>query len=168
MPIERPNTATQIRSIVVAVVALVIAVALGYALLQVATGGDSPVVGSNNGRFVVGEAESLSEQIDRDGPINLSDVSGRGQQRPVILNHLGDDPESGWHAFEARPSDIEDCFVAWIPDEEVFGAECAARTYPPDGDGLEQIPVEIDEDGTLILVLRVDEDETTTTAADGS
>lgn len=159
MPIERPNTATQIRSIIVAVVALVIAVALGYALLQVATNSGSSVVGSNNGRFAAGNAESLAEQIDKGGPINLSDVSGRGQQRPVILNHIGDEPETGWYAFEARPSDIEDCFIAWIPDEEVFGAECTTRTFPPDGDGLEQIPVEVDDEGTLILVLRVEDDE---------
>jgi hypothetical protein len=113
--------------------------------------------------FQGGSTERLSKEIADRGPIFYSDVSGR-QDRDMILQHLGDDPEKGWYAFLAAPLDqARDCTWTWQPDDEIFVAKCDADlTAPADGKGLPQFNVTV-EDGRIDVNLNADAATTTTT-----
>ena len=122
-------------------------------------------VNPENGVFRGIEAdEGLAEEIPERGPILYSDVASG--DRDVFLQHLGDDIDRGWLVFAARPVDAgRDCTLVWEPDEQRFADPCSDRTFPADGEGLLQYPVEIDEDGVLVVDLNYEERpaETTTT-----
>ena len=106
--------------------------------------------------FQGGSAERLAKEIARRGPIFYGDVSGN-KERDIILQHLGDDPETGWYAFLAAPlGEARDCTWQWQPDEELFRARCdESLTAPADGEGLPQFPVTV-EDGRLDVDLNAD------------
>ena len=50
--------------------------------------------------FTVGQARPKAESIAADGPFLFSDVANG--QRDIYVQHLGDDPLTGWSAFDAR------------------------------------------------------------------
>jgi hypothetical protein len=170
MPVERRTGATQLRSVVFAVVAVVAAVGLAWGMLALASGGDGPVrLQLGDDEFNAGQAERLSAQIAQDGPVPFSDVSGRGQRRPIYVNHFGDDAGIRWVAFPAVPPGApEGCFLVWSAELERFevrrppegagrddvGERCSEDTFPPDGEGLEQLPWRVDDDGNLIIDVR--------------
>ena len=155
------------RAATVALVAIIV-LGLGLWLTTVAIGGrDSPDVRLGDQTFQGGDAERLAAEIADRGPIIYGDVSGN-KDRDIILQHLGDDPETGWYAFLAAPlGEARSCTWIWQPEEEIFRAECdASLTAPADGDGLTQFPVTV-TDGRLDVDLNADArpegDETTTT-----
>ena len=153
MPIERRDSSAQLRAILIGVVALIFVATLGYATFRAASGDGQGVVtnpGSNNERFNAGDAERLADRIAEDGPVLHGDPSGN-QARPIYISHVGDDPEEGWYSFVAKPTDSpEDCFVNWDLDAETFTSDCSDDTFDRTGEGLEQLPNEIDE-GSLII-----------------
>ena len=102
--------------------------------------------------FDAGRTDSQAPAIERDGPIPFPDVAGG--DRTVFLQHLGDDEERGWLAFDARVPGSPDCAVNWVAEAEAF-EDCTGRRYPPDGEGLRQYPVTVD-DGRLTVDLRGD------------
>lgn len=118
--------------------------------------------------FQGGNAETLAEEIDEQGPIIYGDISDSGSSgtRDIILQHLGDDPEEGWYAFRAQPPDrSRECTWNWQPDEELFRAQCdESLTAPADGEGLESYPADV-VDGKLDVDLNFDRRETTTTTS---
>jgi hypothetical protein len=173
MPVERRSRRKQLTAVGIGVLSLVVAIGIAWGLLELA-GGDNP---SNQLRlgddvFEAGNAVRLSTQIDKDGPLLLSDVSGRGQTRPIFVNHFGDDPEIRWVAFDAAaPGADENCFLSWNGEREVYeersvvdgveheeGELCRDLTFPPNGEGLDQYPWRVDEEGLLIIDLRPDDD----------
>jgi hypothetical protein len=173
MPLERRSGTQQLVAIGVGVLAVALAVGLAWGLLALASGGDGPVrLQLGDDEFNAGQAARLSAQIGEDGPVLFSDVSGRGQRRPLMVNHFGDDPEIRWVAFNATaPGADEGCFVSWSEERELFeeraardgagrerGELCRDVTYPPTGEGLEQYSWSIDEDGNLLIDLRGDDD----------
>ena len=181
MPVERRSRRQQVTSIAVGVVAVVLAVALAWGLLALGSGGDGKVnfrIGDDT--FDAGQAQRLSRQIAQDGPVLFSDVSGRGQRRPILVNHFGDDPEIRWVAFSAAaPGAEENCFIAWSAERELFeeravadgaqheeGEVCRDVTYPPTGEGLEQFEWSVDDDGNLIIDLRDEEQRQAETEGD--
>ena len=91
----------------------------------------SPKTGSGVGdvklgdtTFQGGSTQRLAKEIAERGPIVYGDVSGR-KDRDIILQHLGDDPDVGWHAFLAAPLDKgRDCTWQWQAGEELFRAKC--------------------------------------------
>jgi hypothetical protein len=102
--------------------------------------------------FDAGRTDSQAPAIERDGPILLGDVAGG--DRDVYLQHLGDDEDRGWLAFDTRaPGASRDCAVRWVAEDEAFEDPCSGRRYPPDGEGLRQYPVGVD-DGRLEVDLR--------------
>lgn len=150
-----------------ALVALVGVVVLfgALALASVALSGrNSPDLQLGDQTFRAGRAETMAEIISESGPLLFDDVSGR-KDRPMILQHLGDDPETGWYAFLANPIDrARDCTWEWQADEELFRAKCDPdRTAPADGGGLPQFAVTV-IDGQVDVDLNADarseEDET--------
>ena len=85
-------------------------------------------------------AWKVAPRFQQDGPVLFSDVSGRGQLQPILVNHFGDDPEIRWVAFPAvAPGASEGCFLTWNPDEELF-----EERLNPEGGGR-------DDRGELVL-----------------
>jgi hypothetical protein len=176
MPVEQRSGRRQVAAIGIGVVALALAIGLAWGLLHLASGG-SPTNQFRLGDdvFDAGNAVRLAKQIDADGPLLFSDVSGRGQGRPIAVNHFGDDPETRWVAFDAvAPGAEENCFLAWSSTRELFeersavdgggrdqGELCRDITFPPNGEGLDQYPWKITEDGTLTIDLRPDDQVST-------
>jgi hypothetical protein len=127
---------------------VVVALLLGLLLLRLARGGDVEVrLGSDT--FDAGRANRIAAEVADRGPALYSDVAGGS--RDVIVNHLGDDPATGWVAFSARePGAPRDCYVEWQPETSQFVDRCSGRSYPSDGAGLEQFPVSV-VDGDVIV-----------------
>lgn len=178
MPVERRSGARQARAVAVGVVALVLAVAAAWGVVALASGGDGPVrVNLGDDVFDAGQAVRLSRQVAADGPLLFSDVSGRGQVRPIVVNHFGDDPDERWAAFTAvLPGAEENCFLTWSDERNLFeerrppdegrgaGELCRDVTVSADGstasDGstVEAFAWRIDDDGNLVIDLRPGDD----------
>lgn len=186
MPVERRSGSQQTRSVIIAVVALVIAVLGAWGMIRLASGGQGPVkVQLGDDTFDAGYATRMADQIDKDGPLLFSDVSGRGQRQPIYVVHIGSDDKDGWFALSAiAPGAAEGCFVTWNPESELFeerraadpakgrdalGERCRDVTWSAngtdgsDGSELEAFPWKIDKDERLIIDLRPDQSRTTTT-----
>ena len=102
--------------------------------------------------FQVGDAGELAEAIEVQGPLLLPDATGG--VKDIWIQHVGDDPTTGWHAFAARPIESpQRCYAEWSPDDTEFVDNCDGTTYPPDGGDLEQFSVSVTEDGTLTVNL---------------
>ncbi|MEO6987632.1 MAG: hypothetical protein ABI239_03200 [Aquihabitans sp.] len=135
----------------------IIALFLGLWLVTLAIGGrNSPDLRLGDQTFKAGNAEKLAAGIAKDGPRLYGDVSGR-QDRDMILQHLGDDPDKGWSAFLAAPIDrARDCTWEWQADEELFRAKCDPKlTAPADGKDLPQFKVTV-TDGRVDVDLNAD------------
>ena len=186
MPVERRSGSQQTRSVIIAVVALAIAVLGAWGMIRLASGGQGPVkVQLGDDTFDAGFATRMADQIDKDGPLLFSDVSGRGQRQPIYVVHIGSDQKDGWFALSAvAPGAAEGCFVTWNPESELFeerraadpaegrdalGERCRDVTWSAngtdgsDGSELEAFPWKIDKDERLIIDLRPDQSRTTTT-----
>ena len=104
--------------------------------------------GNDEAVFEYGNAERAAERVADSGPDCFADPSGGN--RPVCVNHTGDDPDSGWVAFLATERD--DCGVE--VDRETFELrDCDGDPIPPDGAGLPQFPVEVTDDSLLVIDL---------------
>lgn len=189
MPVERRSGSKQVTSVVIGVIALLVAVIAAWAMIQLASGGKGPVqVHLGDETFDAGYVSRMAKQAADDGPLLFSDVSGRGQRQPIYVVHLGDDDKDGWFALSAvAPGAAEGCFVTWNPERKLFeerrtadpaagrdalGKRCRDVTWSENGtDGtngseLEAFPWKIDKDQRLIIDLRPDQSrETTTTIA---
>jgi hypothetical protein len=174
MPVEQRSGGSQAAAIAIGVAAVVVAVAAAWLLLDWFSGGDAPVqVNLGDEDFDAGQVARISAQIAEEGPILYSDVSGRGQNRPIWVNHFGEDPKTGWYVFDAiAPGAPEGCFLAWNAEENLFdertpdpddpqspGELCRDVTYSATGEGLEQAIWKVDEDDNLIITLRDDDDD---------
>lgn len=152
------------RAIVMVVMALVVLVGGVLLFLNLVSNRSGDVtIRLGDERFDAGRVDRIAAEIDDRGPILYSDVAGG--TRDMILNHLSEDPESGWVAFEARrPGAERDCALRWDADREVFAetTDCGGATFPPDGAGLQQYPVEV-VDGSIVVDLNAEARATTTT-----
>ena len=148
MPVGRTSTRRELTAVALALGGVVAVILIGLAMLRLARGGDVKVkLGSDV--FNAGKVSRIAPAIARAGPALYSDVAGGS--RDLIVNHLGSDPEHGWIAFAARePGADRSCFVQWHADRALFVDTCSGHTYPPDGQGLEQYPVRV-EDGNVIV-----------------
>lgn len=107
--------------------------------------------------FNVGDAEARAAAIERDRtPLLFQDPAS--SERPIWVNHVGEDPEAGWFAFAATDGD---CVVTWDVEAGEF-VGCDGARYPPDGEGLTQYEVRV-EDGHVVVDLMPDEPTTATT-----
>ena len=172
MPVERRSGKQQLIAISLGVGAVVIAIGLAWGMLALAGGNETATqLRLGDDVFDAGNSVRLSAQINRQGPLLFSDVSGRGQQRPIAVNHFGEDPATRWVAFDAAaPGAPENCFLVWSPDRKLFeersaasGAEreqgqiCRDITFPANGEGLDQYSWRIDKAGNLTIDLRPDD-----------
>jgi hypothetical protein len=116
-------------------------------------------------RFQDYDAQSAAAEIRDRGPILFPDPANRG--RDILLQHLGDDHEQGWFAFDARPlGEDRACFLRWEAETRTFvdNGKCSRSfTFPEDGEGLPQYPATVDDDGKVVVDLNAADRATTTT-----
>lgn len=160
MPVSSGPTLNLPRTIGFAVISLAAGVALLLAIVWLAGSGDVQFKLGDD-VFEVGDAERFAEAVEADrSPLLFSSLS---RNRPIFVQHVGDDPLTGWTAIDARsPSDPEGCRTGleWRVDDAVFADTCApADTFPADGAGLLQYDIAVDDDGRLVVDLNQDEVE---------
>ena len=100
------------RAVVVGAAGVAVGLALVAAVVWLAGSSGQVEVRLGDRDFRDLDAARISAEIAERGPVLFSDVAGGS--RDIILQHLGDDPESGWLAFEARRSGQDRrCFFQW-------------------------------------------------------
>jgi hypothetical protein len=176
MPVERRSGTSQTTAILIGVVSVVVCVALVWWLINLASGGGGPVsLNLGDDEFNAGQTKRLTKQIGEEGPVLFSDVSGRGQVRPIWVNHFGDDPAREWYVFSAiAPEADANCFLAWNDGETLFdqrtpneddpaepGAICAPEVYSATGTAEsgpdpEAYNWSVDDDGNLVIDFRAE------------
>ncbi len=174
MPVERRSTSRQVTTVLVAVVVVLLVGLAGWGLVNAASSKDSGVsLRLGDDVFDAGNAARLSQQVGKDGPVLFSDVSGRGQSRPIFVAHFGDDPKVRWVAFTAvAPGAEQGCYLAWNAGKNLFeerrlptedgaqagrgelGELCRSTTWAANGEGLTQFPWRLDKGGNLLVDLR--------------
>ncbi len=98
------------------------------------------------------KATRLAGEIDERGPFLLKDPLNRG--RDVYVQHVGDDPRTGWVAVRAYASRASlECLLRWDRAEKRFVDPCSGGTYPAAGDGLTTYPARVAE-GVVSVDLR--------------
>ena len=149
MPVASGPKITPLRAAVYSVISIGLGVGLVFAVVSLA-GSDQIEVKLGDDDFNAGDAEDLAAKIAEEGrPVTWASLS-RG--RSIWTNHIGDDPEQGWFAFDVRsPGATGDCVVEWDADRRLFVDTCdPTLVYSATGDGLTQFRVWID-DGDLIV-----------------
>lgn len=77
--------------------------------------------------FEVGRLESIAATIADTGPILLPGLNTTSGERTVVVNHEGDDPAHGWHAYWAYPADGDSsCGVTQVRHTDRF-TDCRGR-----------------------------------------
>lgn len=140
--------------VLIAVVTIFVALAASRGDVEINLGDD---------RFEVGNAEEIVDAIDEgDGlPFLFADLVNR--DRPIFVQHTGDDPDRGWVAFGAFDPDDPTCLIEIDRAAKTLVNACDREvTYPIDGAGLRSYPTTV-EDGDVI----VDINELTTSTTRG-
>ena len=115
-------------------------------------------------RFNAGDTNSISERIAEDGGLPALYPDLVNGDRPIFVQHTGDEPDEGWVAFGAFDPDQPTCLVEIDRAEMVLVNACDPDvTYPLDGEGLRFYPTTV-EGGRVI----VDINEVTTSSTEGS
>ncbi len=161
MPVARGPAISARSALVVGASGVAAAVMLLLFVLWVTGSSDKVDVRLGDDQFEGLDADRISAEIADRGPAFFADLVG--DERPIWLNHTGDDPDSGWIAFEARVPNRPDCLVEYRPDDDLFVDLCdPAHTFPPTGEGLTMLPVVVD-DGEVTVNLNPTTDDSTTT-----
>jgi len=164
MPVARGHGVDARSAFVVGVTGVVIALVVGAFMLYLSSRDDIQVrLGDDTFRDL--DAESSAEEIAARGPLTFLDLAGGN--RDIFVQHLGDDPATGWVAFDVRPAgEARECALVWQPDEQHFvdNGECSAvLVFPADGEGLPQYPATVDDGGNVVIDLNAAQRDTTTT-----
>jgi hypothetical protein len=167
-PVKETKTRAP-RSVILAVAGIVIGIGLVLLLFVVAipslTESGTVEVKLGSETYDAGQAASRASNIASGGPLLFSDVSGG--KRDIYLQHIGDDPSTGWFAFDARrPGQSRACTLQWQPGSADFRDPCDGTIVTADGTGLTDYPVTITAGGNVIVDLRGDAVETTTSTSD--
>ena len=105
------------RAVVVGAAGVAVGLALIAAVVWLAGSSGQVEVRLGDRDFRDLDAARISAEIAERGPVLFSDVAGGS--RDIILQHLGDDPELGWLAFEARRSGQDRrCFFQWRAEDD--------------------------------------------------
>ena len=126
MPVSRSTRPNARSVIVVGLAGVAVALGLFLGVLLLARGSGDVEIRLGDRDFRDMETGRISTEIADRGPILFGDVAGG--DRDIILQHLGDDPETGWLAFEARrPGQSRECTFAWRPEPGDFVNSCDAE-----------------------------------------
>jgi len=136
-----------------AILAVLIAIAVGVTLVELASNG---TVKSHLGStvFLAGRARDLAPQVAKGGPIGLPALLGN--TRPIYLQHLGPDERKGWVAIQALvPGEPGKCVLRWDAAARQFRDPCTGATFPEDGAGLVRYPAVVLPSDRVQVDLRV-------------
>jgi len=168
MPVAHGPQMNARSAVLVGLTAVMIALLLGAGVVWLASSGGEVEVQLGDTDFDAGQIGRISTEIADRGPILYSDVAGRS--RDIILQHIGDDPEAGWYAFNARPvGEPRDCFFTWNPGAGRFelgtstDEVCASVTMTETGrlstgELITTYPVTIDESDRVHVDINFDSD----------
>ncbi len=125
---------------------MVAALVVGLVVLPLVSDRDT----TNLGPSVFDElnATETARRIDAGGPRAYPSLAG--DDRPFWLQHVGDDPGTGWLALAAVVPGT-DCVVEYDFAAEEF-VDCEGRSYGDDGEGLTRYEVTV-VDGRLVVDL---------------
>jgi len=157
VPIARsdPRRATIIGIVGVVVGTLMILAVLFAGSLD----GDSSHTTSSRAKFDVGPAKDRAAAIDRDQtPLIFPDTATGAN--PIVVQHTGSDPKTGWSAFAATSDDRGQCAVTWHRESHDF-SDCKGTRFPADGEGLHPYPTKIDNND---LIVDLDPDASSTSS----
>jgi hypothetical protein len=150
------------KALAIASVSIVLILAVTFVVAQAASRGDVEI-NLGDERFNAGRSERLAKEIDDGGglPFLYPDLVGRS--RNLYVNHLGDDPDTGWVAFGAFVPDDPSCAVELDREAKILVSACDPEvTYPLGGKGLRFYPATV-EGGRVY----VDINELTTSTTEG-
>lgn len=78
-------------------------------------------------RLKIGDIRRWSTSIDEDGPVLFPGLGTTTGTRTIVLDHEGDNPESGWIIRYAFPADRDStCVIEQIPRTDTF-EDCEGR-----------------------------------------
>ena len=149
------------KALVIASVSIVLILVVTFLVAQAASRGDVEIRLGDD-RFDAGGTENIAARIDQDDglPALYPDLASR--DRPIFVQHLGDDPDEGWVAFGAFDPDDPRCLVEIDREAKILVNACDRDvTYPLDGEGLRAYPTVV-EDGRVYV--DINELTTSTTA----
>jgi hypothetical protein len=132
------------KALAIASVSVVLILVVTFFVAQAANRGDVEI-NLGDKRFNAGQTERLAKEID-DGhglPFLYPDLVGR--DRNLFVNHLGDDPDTGWVAFGAFDPDDPSCAVEIDREAEILVSACDPElTFPLGGTGLRFYPTTVE------------------------
>jgi hypothetical protein len=160
MPISSGPRITARSALVVGISGVIAAVLLVVFVLWATSSGNIEYrAGDSDFRNL--DASDISAEIAERGPITWANPGNAA--RPIWLQHLGTDEETGWYAFDARVPGRSGCLVRWDDETDLFVADCDETvTFPADGHGLDQFPVKVDS-GEVIVDINADTNDETNT-----
>lgn len=149
------------KALAIASVSVVLILVVTFLVAQAASRGDVKIKLGDE-RFNAGHTERLAKEIDDGGglPFLYPDLVGR--DRNLFVQHLGDDPDTGWAAFGAFDPDDPSCAIEIDREAKILVNACDPDvTYPLGGKGLRFYPTVV-EGGRVIV--DINELSTDTTA----
>lgn len=149
-PRRRGDFTSEQRGVLLAAGVVVAVLVIGFILsATVLRDRDSNSLGDE--RFQDLRAADVLLSVRSGGPLYFADLTDGG--RDIYVTHIGDDELSGFLAFSAR-NDATACLVQWAVDDGFFTDLCdPTQTFPEDGAGLTQYPVELNDGGRLSIDL---------------
>jgi len=151
MPVEQRDPRQTVKAITLGLAA--VGAAVGFLLLVLwFTNRGAVEITLGDDTFEAGRVDIIADAIREDGPIRYADLIG-GRQN-IILQHLGDDDETGWYAFDLiRPGQPNECQLDWNQAAQAFVDSCDGTSVPATGFGQPSYPIEI-EDGRISIDFR--------------
>ena len=143
MPVARGLRPSLRSAVVVGLAGVVVALGLALAVLLLTRTGTDVEIRLGDRDFRDMQTGRISAEIADRGPILFPDVADGSLD--IILQHVGDDPDAGWLAFEARRAgQIRDCFFRWQPASALFVNSCDPDdTVDAEGTGLRHFDVAV-------------------------
>ena len=134
------------RATIVGVVGVVVGVILVCVVLLVNASGRSSHTTTNHSEIKLGAAVDRAKDAAT-APLLVPDTANGS--RPFYVTHGGDDPASGWTAFDALVEGCHDA-VSWDATAGHF-TDCHGATIPSDGGAQQHYLTTVDKDGQLVV-----------------
>jgi hypothetical protein len=146
-----PRRRTGRARLVLSLVAVVVGGLMVWAVTLYAARGHGKGQLEIRDEFRVGHASALVDQV----PFLLPDATP-GRSVDIYVQHdPGAAVDTGWLAFSAYAPGQRDreCFLRYSEEDEVFRDPCTDEEFPPDGTGLTQYKVRVDDDDRVHISL---------------
>jgi len=143
MPVEQRDPRQTAKAVTLGVAA--VGAAVGFLLLVLwFTDRGAVEIALGDDTFEAGRVDVIADLIREDGPIKYGDLIG-GRQN-IILQHIGEDDQTGWYAFDLiRPGQPNECQLDWDDEAVLFRDSCDGTEVSGIGGDQPSYPIEIDE-----------------------